>query len=36
MEVHVSEYTRMRFGKREYVISHTRRWPKPRQLTLPL
>ena len=33
--VFVREYERERFGRRERVATHTRRWPKPRQLTLP-
>ena len=26
--VNVREYTRWRFGVLEYVVSHTRRWPR--------
>ena len=31
--VHVRAYQRLRFGKREDVRKHTRRFPKPKQLT---
>jgi hypothetical protein len=30
--VFVRAYSRIRFGRREYVCAHTRRWPKPRQM----
>jgi hypothetical protein len=30
--VFVRAYSRIRFGRREYLRTHTRRWPKPRQL----
>lgn len=28
MRVHVREYSRIRFGRRERVRKHTRRWPR--------
>jgi len=34
MLVHVRTYHRIRFGRRECVVAHTRRWPKPTQLKL--
>jgi hypothetical protein len=35
MRVKVRQYTRIRLGQQECVGAHTRRWPKPKQLTLP-
>lgn len=31
--VHVRSYERIRNGRDEQVIAHTRRFPKPRQMT---
>ncbi len=28
MVVHVIDYWRIRFGRSEHVVSHTRRWPR--------
>lgn len=36
MKVTVRQYPRIRFGRQECVRAHTRRWPRPRQLKLPI
>lgn len=28
LRVHVTSYIRTRFGRKEHVVRHTRRWPR--------